>query len=244
MYVYIFQLKQYVTSIRNKGNVYKRKKTELGELRSECGLRARTLELLQAKERIVTDILVAAEEQRGIAGYFSMQEQTRNTSGVTIGDIGNRDGGTGAQASIPFPQSNNRDMSVDELTGCIRKLNADITDKKAQLAPVIKDLRPLRQQCQDLQAEYEQKKGVYDATAAGLESALAKLEQEVRKCEQEATKLESNEYKAKCELEVHHAYESMLADEMRCFVSTDGDDKSKSIQLSIFDRVTVEFTVN
>lgn len=122
------------------------------------------------------------------------------------------------------------DDSTEVLAQQIHKLNTNIADKKAQLAPVIKDLRPLRQRCQDLQHEYETSKVAYDTTAAGLESAMSKLQQEVKKSEAEAAKLESQEFRAKCELEVLAAYEQLLQDEMKCFVASDGDIKEKSLQ--------------
>lgn len=213
-----------MTSIRNKGNLYKKKKTELAEVRTESGIKTRTLEMLKVREKAITEILAIAEEERGIGGYFSMQEQARQS-------------GTTAESGLhhfPLPAFRSQDDSIEQITASIRKLNAEITDKKAQLAPVIKDLRPLRQQCQDLQFDYEQKKANYDTTAAGLESALVKLEQETKRFEQEANRLESSEFRAKCDLEILTAYEAVLAEEMKCFVSTDGEDKSRSMQFSTF----------
>ena len=59
----------------------------------------------------------------------------------------------------------------------MKKLNATISAKKADLAPVIKELRPLRQQAQEMETEYNEKKSAYDQLAAGLESNRSKLEQ-------------------------------------------------------------------
>ena len=56
-------------------------------------------------------------------------------------------------------------------------MNAKIAAKKSALAPVIKELRPLRQQAQEKQQIYDDKKTTYDTMVAGFESNNSKLEQ-------------------------------------------------------------------
>lgn len=240
--MYKLQLKAYVTSIRNKGNTYKKKQTELGELRNELGIQNRTLEQLVVKEKHVLELLVEAEEKRGISGYFSMQETTRKASSAA----------QSAPTSVSISQYKGQvgqEMSVEGISGSIKKLNGDIADKKTQLAPVIKDLRPLRQQSQDLQSEYDQKKATYDATAAGLESALGKLEVEVKKLDTEVNKQETAEFRAKCDLQILSSYESMLSEESKCVVSTSDDhpddhDKSSSIKAKLQKELSSELELS
>ncbi|KAI1286919.1 Intraflagellar transport protein 81 -like protein [Halotydeus destructor] len=210
-------LKQFVQDIRNKGNVYKRKKTELSELRTENSIKLRTVETLQAKEKSMMLFLTTKEEERGIAGYFSLQEQARQSSS-------DRD----RRSALPVVGDTHE--PIDQLTMVIKQLNTDITDKKAKLAPVIKDLRPLRQQHQDLQYDHDQKKATYDATAAGLEGTLGKLDTEVKKLHAEASKLQSAEFKLQCETEQFTAYASLLEQEMKYFVSSDDEHKGHSLQ--------------
>ena len=59
----------------------------------------------------------------------------------------------------------------------VTKLNMTISVKKADLAPVIKELRPLRQRSQEIETSHNEKKSAYDTLAAGLESNRSKLEQ-------------------------------------------------------------------
>lgn len=57
------------------------------------------------------------------------------------------------------------------------KLNASIANKKTSLAPIIKELRPLREKAKEMQTDYDDKKMTYDTMSAGLESNRSKLEQ-------------------------------------------------------------------
>ena len=54
-----------------------------------------------------------------------------------------------------------------------------------RLAPIIKELRPLRQQNADLQVEYDEKKHSYDTLLLQLESGMSRLEQDVKKAQDE-----------------------------------------------------------
>jgi intraflagellar transport protein 81 len=166
-----------------KGSTFRSRKSELNEIRIERGLMARTQDLLQEKGNHVNEILTLLEEEKGITGYFAMQEDKRNSPGSTKG-------------------SEARTDSMEDLTLVIKKLNEEISAKKAAMAPVIKDLRPMRQKAYDVETECEKKKSVYDATAAGLESNLKDLEQEVNRMRDECESLESRESRGKCDREV------------------------------------------
>lgn len=58
----------------------------------------------------------------------------------------------------------------------IVELSRRIASKKSQLAPVIAELRPMRDRLREINDEHEQKKRIYDATASGLENSTAKLQ--------------------------------------------------------------------
>jgi len=192
--------------LRDRSNNFKIKRNELAEIRSELGIMQNTLDILKIKDKEVTDILIALEEQKGISGYFSMQENCLNK----IND-------------------DNKTQTAEELNDILRKLNDQINQKKAILAPVIKDLRPLRQQCQDLQSDYEQRKQAYDSCAAGLESNVVKLENEIKHLNKEINAMESKKYLIQCQLEVMNARQQLLDEEMKLFVSQEPEDKEKSI---------------
>ena len=83
-----------------------------------------------------------------------------------------------------------------------------ISERKARLAPIIKELRPLRQQCQDLQIEYDDKKHKYDSTALQLQSSMGQLETSVRGLRDEILGAESRYPIIICRTEIIKSTES------------------------------------
>ena len=70
-------------------------------------------------------------------------------------------------------------QTLDEMSGMVSQLTMKIGERKSRLAPIIKELRPLRQQVQEKEADYEDKKHQYDALTLQLESSMSRVEQEV-----------------------------------------------------------------
>ena len=48
--------------------------------------------------------------------------------------------------------------TLEEMSSLVHQLTLKIGDRKARLAPIIKELRPLRQQNSELQSEYDERK--------------------------------------------------------------------------------------
>lgn len=55
----LFQFKRYVNKLRGKSNIYKKKRQEMAELKTECGILSRTVDILQQKESAVSKTLVS-----------------------------------------------------------------------------------------------------------------------------------------------------------------------------------------
>ena len=79
----------------------------------------------------------------------------------------------------------------NELTQVILKLSEAISEKKAALAPLIKQLRPLRKQEGDLRNEHGVKKSSYDTVYARLEGQRIQTEAAVKTLRQECMADES-----------------------------------------------------
>lgn len=206
------EFKLYVNKLRGKSNTYKKKRQELAELKAECGVLTRTVELLQQKEKAILETLASVEEQKGIGGYHVTQEVLEKVSST--------------KAELDKQKS----QTLTEMSSMVRRLNGKIAEKKARLAPIIKELRPLRQQCQDMTFEYEQKKSAYDSCAAGLDSGLSKLEQEVQKFQDEISSSESRYHYLNCYIEMLELKDQMIADEIKSYVSSDQKEKKKSMR--------------
>ena len=130
------EFKKYVTGLRSKSNEYKEKKQELSELKSEYGVLARTLEVLKAREESLQQSLSAMEASKGVAGFRSTQENLEKAATV--------------KASL----DEQKGATLEDMSGLVHQLTLKISERKSRLAPIIKELRPLRQQCQAANINY------------------------------------------------------------------------------------------
>lgn len=143
--------------------------------------------MLQQKAGDVSRNLEAIEEQKGVRGYHTLH---------------------GALETVSTEKANLDDQkkaTLEDMATMVTSLNARILEKKGRLAPVIKDLRPLRKTCQDMTLEYDKKKATYDSCAAGLESNLSRLEQEVSSLRNEVNEQESKFHFTQLNLKIHEA---------------------------------------
>lgn len=181
----ILQLKEYYNVLRSKSAAYKQKRDKLSEIKTENVELIQNLDNLKAKEKDLFENLQKLEEEKGIPGYFLMKEN----SGTEIID---------------------ETKSKEEIEVMIRKISNEINSKKALLAPKLKDIRPLRQECQDLELELDKKKQLYNTQAVGLESKVNHLEQDVLKLKEAIQSKESAIYLLNCQIEVCEARKRML----------------------------------
>ena len=192
--------------MREKSNDFKIKRNELTEIRTEVTITHNTLDILKNKDKEITEVLIALEEQKGISGYFSMQEKCLNK----VND-------------------DNKMQTREELAEILKRLSDQINEKKTTLAPIIKDLRPLRQECQDLQLDYQQREQTYQSSAAGLETNITKVEKEINGLNKQIDSINSNKYMVECQLEVLTAKQQLLDRELKLYVSTEPEDIQNSI---------------
>ncbi|CAH2295863.1 intraflagellar transport 81 homolog isoform X1 [Pelobates cultripes] len=206
------EFKRYVSKLRGKSTVFKKKRQEMAELSAECGVLQRTEQVLKHRHDHMQQQLQTMEQKRGISGYSDTQEELERVSALKS-EVDEKKGRT-----------------LDDMSDMVKKLNSMFAEKKTALAPVIKELRPLRQKCQELTQEYDEKKAQYDSCAAGLESNRSKLEQDVRSLQEECSQAESqyhyiNLIKKSIEMQIKRT-----ADEMKAYVSPDSQERRKSIR--------------
>lgn len=70
--------------------------------------------------------------------------------------------------------------ALEEVSYIVQAIASEIKEKKAKLAPQIKELRALQQKARDLETEYKEKKNQYTSSKIGLESEQGRLQEEVR----------------------------------------------------------------
>lgn len=125
--------KRYVTSLRTKSNLYKEKRAELSELKAEYGVLSRTAEVLREREEHLHRQVEALEREKGVTGFRDAQDELEKVAG--------------AKAEIDEAKG----KTLEEMSTLVQQLSMKINERKARLAPIIKELRPLRLQCQELQ---------------------------------------------------------------------------------------------
>uniref|UniRef100_A0A665WI30 Intraflagellar transport protein 81 homolog n=1 Tax=Echeneis naucrates TaxID=173247 RepID=A0A665WI30_ECHNA len=185
------ELKHLVVKLRSKGTMYKKKRLDIAELKAEYGVLQRTEEILRQRHEIVQQKLVT---EKGISGYSDTQEELERVS------------------AIKSELDEKKGRTLDGMSEMVKKLNSMIVEKKSALAPIIKELRSLRQRYQELNQEYEEKKVQYESCAAGLESNRSKLDV-------------TNPNSSIVDMQIQRA-----AEEMKAYVSSDPDEKKKAIR--------------
>ncbi|CAH8630420.1 unnamed protein product [Heterobilharzia americana] len=195
---------RYVTKLRSKNTIYKQKRAQLNELRAEKGILTRTVELLRSEESEAKKLLAETESEQGISGFWENQTNLGKVS-EHMSLINEQKGAT-----------------LEEVSKIVQQLNSRINAKRAQLAPIIRELRPLRQRAQELSQLHVEKKSAHDALAAGQESQSVRLEQEVRGA-REAEKVEESRFHyLSAVLETLHTQQHRLQEEMRGYLSAGG----------------------
>ncbi len=207
------EFKRYVARLRTLNITYKKKKAELSALKAEFGVLARTEELLKSRDENLEDLAAFLEQKRKKESQASTQ------------------GGPGSPEDPDLgPTEELDEQAQQELRQEIQRLSTTIADKKATLAPWIKEIRPLRQRHQELQGEHAERKVAFDTVAAGLESKRSHLEQEVRAYWEEMNAEESRYHYLQCMLKSVRLHQQRVAQEVKCYVSSDATEKRRSLR--------------
>ncbi|XP_031548749.1 intraflagellar transport protein 81 homolog [Actinia tenebrosa] len=204
------EFKRYVNKLRGKSTVYKKKRQELAELRAEYGVLSRSKEILNSKYENLSAHLSNLESKQGVSGYHDTQEELEKVSTVKS-DLDEQKGKT-----------------LEDISELVVTMNATIAEKKNALAPIIKELRPMRQKCQEITEDYEEKKAQYENLAIGLDSNLSKLEQEVRGLREEISNEESRYHYLNCMMKVLEIQQKRIEDEMKAYTAQDPAERKKA----------------
>ncbi|XP_020492080.2 intraflagellar transport protein 81 homolog [Labrus bergylta] len=206
------ELKRLVMKLRSKGTVFKKKRHEMAELKAEFGVLQRTEEILKQRHETVQEKLQTLEAEKGISGYSTTQEELERVS------------------AIKSELDEKKGRTLDDMSEMVKKLNSLIVEKRSALAPIIKELRTLRQLGQELSQEYDEKKVQYESCTAGLESNRSKLEQEVKALREETVQEENRYHYINSMSEIIEMQIQRAAEEMKAYVSSDPQEKKKAIR--------------
>ncbi|KAG1691666.1 Intraflagellar transport protein 81 [Nymphon striatum] len=209
------EFKNYVTQLRTKSNSYKKKRTELAELKAEYGVLSRTEEVLKVRGESIDQSLSIMEDQKGILGFRDTQENLEKVS------------------SQKNELDQEKGRSLEEMSSLVKKFHAKIAEKKAKMAPMISELRSLRQNEKEMQTLHVQKKTSYDSFVLGLESKSSKLDSEVGNLRKDFNEKESRKYMLDILFALENKRIQIASDEAKFFGKQEsGNKKSLREQLN------------
>ncbi|XP_018021151.1 intraflagellar transport protein 81 homolog [Hyalella azteca] len=204
------EFKRYINDLRGKSSHYKLKKAELSDLKAEYGVLSRTHEILKAREAQMNEQLSAMEAEHGVSGFRAARDNLESVSSQK-GDLDQEKGET-----------------LEQMSAMVIELNNKIGDRKSRLAPIIKELRPLRQRQQELAVEHAEKKQSYDSVAVGLDSTVGKLERDVNTLYDDIIKKETQYHLLATQKEVMEYRLQQAENEIKLYLSSDAQDKKKA----------------
>jgi intraflagellar transport protein 81 len=190
------EFKSFAAKLRNKTNLYKQMKAELGEIRSETVLLNRTEQLLKSRGTNLDEFLADLERKRGVSNYTSTEKRMQEVSE--------------AQASV----NEVKGKTLDEISKIVTDINQTLKERKNKLAPQIKELRAVRQRYQEVEQEHLEKKALFENTAAGLETERIKLEQESQAFQDDCLREESRYHYLQCMMQIAEAHHQRVEQEV------------------------------
>ena len=196
------EFKRMLVKLRPMHKTYQKQKAEISRLNAECGVLARTEEILKSRDENTQELVALLEEKKGVRGYVQAQETLEQVSA--------------AKSEL----DKEKGAKLQEMARTIEELNAAITARKTSLAPLLKEVRPLRQQHQELQGLHAEKKVTYDTISAGLEAKRSQLESEVRQHWEEKTGHESQFHYLQAMKRSVEIQQQKVAAEMRSYMSS------------------------
>ncbi|KAA3675330.1 intraflagellar transport protein 81 [Paragonimus westermani] len=195
------EFQRYILKLRSKNTVYKQKRAQLSELRAERSILTRTVERLRSEVAQSRQALEVAEAAQGISGYRDTQSALEKVS----------------EHMSALNQS--KGATLDEMSQIIQQLTNRINSKRTQLAPILRELRPLRQKVQEVSQVHAEKKATYDALAVGQEFQAGRLEQEVRASREAGRIEESRFHYLSAVMTVARVQQYRLQEEMRGYLA-------------------------
>ncbi|KAF6779143.1 Intraflagellar transport protein 81 [Paragonimus kellicotti] len=195
------EFQRYVVKLRSKNTVYKQKRAQLSELRAERSILTRTVERLRDEEAQSRQTLAVAEAAQGMSGYWDTQSTLEKVS-EHMSALNKKKGTT-----------------LDEMSKIIQQLTNRINSKRTQLAPILRELRPLRQKVQDVSQVHAERKATYDALAVGQEFQAGRLEQDVRVSRETGRIEESRFHYLSAVMSVARVQQYRLQEEMRGYLA-------------------------
>uniref|UniRef100_A0A8C4QB12 Intraflagellar transport protein 81 homolog n=1 Tax=Eptatretus burgeri TaxID=7764 RepID=A0A8C4QB12_EPTBU len=210
------EIKSYVEKMRTKKSLFKRHQQKLSSLHAECGVLARTEEVLKQRLAAVMANVKTLKVERGVHDSDDIEKEEE--SGI----------------------DNVQEGVHADTAAMVQQLQKLVQKKKNDLAPQIKELRPLRQRHQDMVMQHKDKKALYQSCAAGLESNRSLLEQEVKCLCEEVSKSESQYHLLNSKIKLVDHQLQRANDEVKAYASSSDPNEGKSSIREQYNKIIME----
>jgi intraflagellar transport protein 81 len=141
---------KFLADLRKKTLLYKKYKAEESQVKTESGILSRTKDLLLQQEYKLKASIEHIADERGVSGFQEVQSNLE------------------AKSTAKGEADEDKGKTLEEISKVVAELNRQIKDQKARLAPLIKELRPIRQQFQETEIEHTEKKSLFDSATMGI----------------------------------------------------------------------------
>ena len=216
------EFKRLVVKLRPMHKTYQKKKGDMSLLKAEYGVLARTEEILRSRDENTQELVALLEDKKGVRGFVQAQETLEQVSA--------------AKSEL----DEQKEVKLIEMTQTIEELNAVIRSKKESLAPLLKEVRPVRQQHKELQAAHAERKVTYDTVYVGLEAKRSHLESEVHQLWEVKTAQESQYHHLQALKHSVELQQQKVAAEMKSYTSKGAADKSRKSLRDQYTRKILE----
>ena len=205
-------LRAYAGKLKVKKSEFQQKRAIVHEQMAEIGILNRTVEILKQRDEDAGNQLARIEASKGVAGARATQDRLENVSSKKAGI------------------DENKGKALEDMADLVKRLNARIAEKKQALAPLLKEVRPLRQTVQELSALHGERKTGYDNAAASAAGNYGKLENDVNRLRDQLMNEQSRYYQIMGAISQIEINQQRVADEMHHLVSADPQEKRKSFK--------------
>jgi len=173
--------KEKYESVRSKMGTYKRLRAELDVVQAEALVLSRTEEVLQANAAKAGADLKKAEIELGVEGASNVASNLERV--------------TEAKSHVDEAKG----KTLEEISAVVASIQGSIKDKKAALAPRIKELRATRQEVAELTERHAQMRKRYEAEVNAFRQQNAALVKEVEKMRASSVEAEAAYHQVSCE---------------------------------------------
>ncbi|XP_053659911.1 intraflagellar transport protein 81 homolog [Anopheles marshallii] len=215
-------LKQFVSTLRAKSNVYKQQRAELAAVKAEVHDLTQTLENLKSQDPSLSTTL----------------SQMTDDDVASLGPNAPLDGGDDGDVGGRRTESPITGRGMTELARLVDGLQRAVGAARERVTPLSQQLRPLRERVIELKDEMDSKKQTYDALIATLNAESATMQSKIAEAERAIRKLEQ-EWQ---ELQMEHERSQLLLEKANEELATNGNGERVSLKETLSQQILEQET--